>query len=585
MARNINNITQTNGYSVIKPNINLNWSSAFMSKTNQGTGYCGKIIPVFIKELMPNQTVNLKNDIGIQFTPFIDNVLHTFRGEIITYFVPYRICAYMRAVETLSGETLEEGDQLKWKDYITGGKNGSITIYNELFNLKRAKAGNNNTLIHTLADYFGLPTHDLDSNYPKEGAIEEDGWKSTNMLLWNAYNLIYNTKLRNPDITAWKRMRTTNSIGEIGERQAAEINSVATGYWNADRFTRARTIQYRGNTPTVPLSTDAIRLYHNYIVNTEGQIDGTAIANNGLKATLRDGTEGKNNTTIFEAAESDPTLTGFIRQEIEHHTIPKLEGKFNLNDMLYNIALLKYETNNARMRPTYTDQLKYRWGITPQDSRFQEPEYISSNSFNIGIDTITQTSAGGDADSQGNQSYQGNITSQGWGSGSNLNTTYKAMEHGVIMSLMIIKPLGVYEGGLSRKWASGRTRFDFPTPEYMNLPDQKINKYELHMTGVLEDDEELFGWEQIYDEDRSELNQVCGYLRPSENAKYGHMTLARYFNSAPELNDEFLKCNPDMSRIKQFPNEPDFIFFLRTEIKTAMPMPLINDPIDIGLGN
>lgn len=331
MPRNINSITQVNGYSVIKPNINLNWSSAYMSKTNQGTGYCGKIIPVFIKELMPNQKVMINQDIGIQFTPFIDNILHTFKGELISYFVPYRICAYMRPVETLSGETLEEGDELKWKDFITGGKDGTITTYDQNINIKLAKQANNNTLIHTLTDYFGYPTHDLDNDYPTSQATESNGWKSINALLHNAYNLIYNVKLRNPDITSWKPMKIVGTNPSSG--QLKQINEVATGYWNADRFTRARTIQYRGNTPTVPLSTDAIRLYHNYIVNTEGQIDGSAIANNGLKATLRDGTEGQNNTTIFEAAESDPTLTGFIRQEIEHHTIPKLEGKFNLNDM------------------------------------------------------------------------------------------------------------------------------------------------------------------------------------------------------------------------------------------------------------
>ena len=147
---------------------------------------------------------------------------------------------------------------------------------------------------------------------------------------------------------------------------------------------------------------------------------------------------------------------------------------------------------------------------------------------------------------------------------------------------MIIRPLSVYEGGLERFWWGDRTRFDYPTPELMNTPDNKIWKGELKFTGVTENDKGLFGWQSIYDEYRTMTNQVCGLLRPSLNDGLKTYTLARFFESQPAtINNTFLLCKPPMDRIKQYTNQPDFIFFHRAEMKTAMPMPLINEPVNI----
>ena len=47
--------------------------------------------------------------------------------------------------------------------------------------------------------------------------------------------------------------------------------------------------------------------------------------------------------------------------------------------------------------------------------------------------TATATTTSGDLDN----TYQGNISSQGWGSG-NSKKLYTAQEHGIIMTLMIL---------------------------------------------------------------------------------------------------------------------------------------------------
>lgn len=588
MPRNLNNITQANGYTVQKPSIPLEWSSSYQAKTNQGTGDCGRIIPVFFRELMPNQSVNISQDVAIQFTPFISNLFHEIKGELITYFVPYRICAFMRDTESIDGETLQEADQLKWEAFIDGGLNGQDTTNLDTISLKKLRntyTGKGNVggeiLTGTLADYFGMPLH-LEAS----STAEED---PPNALLWNAYNLIYNTKLRNPDITTWKQMKYTTAL--YGYDTNAAVNSTALGYWNADRFTRARKIQLRGIAPTIPMTNELMQLAIKF--STTQLEDGTGTSINGLSRNpliTSSGDIGQENEELqigMNAGSQNPGYAGPGSTKVTAKAIlPKdsTNAAIDYNEFLYNLAILKYETNNARIKPRYTEFLKYRFGIIPQDSRFQEPEWVDSSSFNIGVDTVTATGNGSftaSGESTARTSTLGEITGQGWGGGQKMSYNFKAQEHGVLMTLLIIKPLGVYEGGLDRHWWGFRKRFDFPTPELMNTPDVKIWKGELKFTGVENDDKQLFGWQSIYDEDRTMTNQVCGLLRPSLNEGLKTYTLARFFANQPTINNDFLLCKPPMDRIKQYINQPDFIFFHRAEMKTAMPMPLINEPVNI----
>lgn len=583
MPRNLNNITQTNGYTVVKPNIRNIWSAMYMAKTHSSTGNCGKIIPVFHRELIPGQTVNIDQDVAIQFTPFVTNLFHEINGELISYFVPYRICAFLRDRETLDDDIEQEADQLKWEAYITGGKSGRDTQKLPLFSLKHLRWEVENASSTTegakewiggLCDYFGMPIH-----LPaiRGGDNGYDG-PLPNQLLHQAYNMIYNVKLRNPDFTSWKWTTMTGGNGA----HDCQCNAVKTAYWNADRFTRARAIQLRGAAPAIPISNEtvelAIQLKGGQTTTSQtGTVSG--LINPPLTTVNQDDgsvTIGVTGQGSFQGS-SSPNIKGTA-------TIPEniMNSSLNLNELLYNIGILQYETNMARVKPRYTDFLNSQFGIIPQDSRFQEPEWVSSNSFNVGIDTITAT-ATTDADET---AKQGNITSQAWGGGRSLRSEYRAQEHGVFMTLMIIKPKSVYEGGLERMLWSTRTRFDFPIPELMNLPDQKIYRGELKYTAT-ENDTELFGWEQIFDEYRTMTNQVTGMLRPSlygntTNPGLSTYTLARFFQEAPTtINEDFLLCKPDMKRIKQYQNQPDFIFFVRSEMRTAIPMPMITNPINI----
>lgn len=582
MSRNINNISQTNGYNVTKPNIPEFWSDQYKGKTHSTSGDLGKIIPIYWRECQPGEKINLSHQIGIQFTPFVVNLLHELKGEIIDYFVPYRISAFLREVESIDGDTYEEADQIKWDAFITGGKTGQDNQNLPRFNPKRVKWGmiqNGGKIEHSLLDYF----YNLQHVTASPTADQE---LTVNTLKLNVYNLIYNECLRNPDFTPFKKMSGATNLTDW-----KEIAETATAYWMNDRYTRARKYQIRGAMPEIPISSETYTDYIKWETKKGTTGTGQNILWNQLGNTeTPTGTTSSDEKTLtlgLQAADtqSQTAVPGFAGQPIEikgAYEVPGVSATMNYTDFLYNLHMLQYLANNARMKPRYSEYLKYRYGIIPGDARMHEPEWINSFSFDLSVDAVTAT-AGGTApssDPSTTNPYQGNITGQAWGFGKQENRSiYECKEHGMWMSLLIVRPANVYEGGLEKIDRGDRDRFSFPLPEFMNLPDEEIRGSELYFTGEYKDDEHSLGYEQIYDYYRSETNIVSGYLRPSLNGGLGMYTLARKFENPVELNDSFLKCVPDMQRIKQYPDQPDMLIFHRETINEAINLPIVNNPV------
>lgn len=588
MSRNLNNITQNNGYNVMKPQIPEYWSDQFKASTHQTTGDVGKIIPIYWRECIPGEKINMNHDIAIQFTPFMTNVMHEFKGEIMDFFVPYRIAAFLRTTETIDGEEREEGDQLKWDAFITGGLSGNDTQRIPSFGAYQAKVNMATAgipITQSLLDYF----YNLQNvtGYPQSGRD-----LGISYLKCNVYNLIYNECLRNPDITPFKRMLLSSGMTAADQ---AEIFTTATGYWLNDRYTRARKTQIRGAMPEFPISSEEFTKYAEWEQRLETSVGGgAAIKTTGLDTSTitsevpsilpfaEEPGGPKTKLSIgMMSTDQDNKLAGIPSTISAKVKIPSISATLNYTDFLYTLAQLKYMANNSRIKPRYTDFLRYRWGVIPEDSRMQEPEWINSFSFDIAIDTIESTSGGARPSGGTGSDYQGNITSQAWGFGNqNKNAIYECKEHGMWMSLLIVRPGNVYEGGLEKIDRPDRDRFDFPIPEYVNLPDEKILSSELYYTGS-KDDDTLLGYESIYDYYRTETNRVSGYFRPSMSGGLGTYTLARSFENPVTLNDSFLLCKPEMQRIKQYPNQPDMLIFHRETIQEAINLPIINDPVAV----
>jgi hypothetical protein len=545
---NVNKINQNNDYNVGKPKIDREYSSIKMNAVYSGTGDMGYLIPAHHHELLPSQRITLNVDIGLQFNPFVSNLFHEINGEILCHFVPFRLL----------------WDE--WETFIIGGIDGQDATEHPTMSLKElweatSETVADRTLIHTLADYFHMP---INWDFASE---DEDATKPSAFLWW-AYNRIYNDHIRIIDF------ETT----EIDQ----DNNELLRGNWDWDYFTRSRVYQQRGLTPTVPVSDELEQLAHT--LESDLSIDAAdAVEYDSNVSPVQLGTT--NSTLTSNATDTDGIQTALEKQKITDisgiadHELDQLG--MNLNDFLIALGIMRVQINNAKIQPKYIEQLQARFGIYPEDARLQRPEYVGSKYFPVTTETVTQTSYG---DTDSGQTPQGNITGQAWGGNNkgSLSFSYEAKEHGLLFTQFIIRPKGVYEGGLQKRDVR-KTRFDYATPELSNLPDVEVYRRELMYTG--DDgtsDDVLFGWQGIYEEYRTLMNQVCGLLRPSEENGLHSMTLARYWDPTgedyPSLNKEFVGCDPDQDRILQYVDEPAFMFFIRNQIFTALPLPLQSEP-------
>nr|DAI49539.1 MAG TPA: Major capsid protein [Microviridae sp.] len=594
---NINQLNQNNNYSFGKPNVENIFSTLLLRQSNTTTGEVGKIIPILVREMQPNQQINVLQSLNIQFTPLVSNLLHQVGGEINHYFVPYRILwdkweTFITGGETgveeppLPNYTLKDvisfiGDKLQklkkteyeefleiCKKYILKTNYEIETI--EKFNKYKEQA--TKALLQTNWDYLGMPLGEyllfflaenknnlkrtqFNTNAIKKlefGEITPEQIKyfenednfDINKLNFMAINKIYND---------WVRVMDWEPEKKLDELEANTAN------WNWDYFTRARRYQLRGAMPTIP-----VNILHTHKFNIKLQ-DGNNNIINGINTADRIGITLKDNfVTTEEDTPQGIQLAPAKSIQFSVEKSPNQQARLEFDDIMTAAALMSYYSTNAKIKPRYSEQLLARWNVRIQDARVQQAEYLGTEYIEITSQGIINTS-----------DKQGEITGQLWGNGQAMQGFYRAQEHGVFISELIIKPSNVYEQGINELYKH-QNKFDYATPEFVNLPDVPIKKREIDPLAT----DEVLGYKSIYDEYRTSTNLVTGLVRPSVNAGLGSYTLARNIQ-ARGTNFNFgriVKCIPDMERVKQFIDQPDFILIVVNEIKTIIPLPYQSTP-------
>lgn len=386
-------------------------------------------------------------------------------------------------------------------------------------------------------------------------------------LPFKAYNKFYNDWVRNFDYEPKRNLTDKN---------------IAVGKWSYDMYTRARRYQLRGAMPSVPV--EIPELSHTIITraneysNWESRDAIVQIPTNSNDTGYISTRAGEQKSKIGEGRPLDGQIkVGKLSTQGDkeyaisiapHGANGTGSASFNLFDFLTAGAIMNYYCNNAKIKPRYGEQLWARWGVSMQDARLQLAEFVNAQYFNITQNGIIQTSAQTSADS----TLQGNITGQMWGNGQ-IKTTYEAQEHGYLITLMLIKPKNSYERGVN-PLLQKVTKWDYATPELANIPDRPIFKKEI---APMSDKDAILGYKSIYDEYRTDINTVTGILRPSVGDGLGAHTLARLLPN--NVTMQYLtECIPDTPRIKQFTEQPDFIFSITKNIVTHIPLPYETRP-------
>jgi hypothetical protein len=446
-----------------------------LSHYKQFTCNQGELVPISVQEVLPGDSFQMSTNALVRLSPLVAPVMHPVHASIQHYFVPYRLI-------------MDD-----WESFITGGETGADATTFPTITLTPT-AG-------SLADYMGLP---LGTSI------------AVNALPFRAYALIYNEFYRDQDLQTALTIDTTDGADSTTNTTLQKAN------WTKDRFTSSRDSSQKGSEVTIPLGTYAPVYGHSMdfddVADTNNFFNVYNSAGGALRSMKADG----NNLYGAASAQGD----GELRADLTNASTA------SINDLREAFALQSFAEHRMLFGGRYSEYLKFL-GIRYSDGRLDRPEFLGGGRQTVQFSEVLQT---------GVDSTDGGLgTLGGHGITAMKSNRFRRFfeEHGLIVSLMCVKPKPMYHQGVQKMW-SKTTKEDFFQYELEGIGQEEVLNKEVYVghsspTGT-------FGYQNRYDEYRYSVDTVAGDFRPGQSLE--EWTMARDFSSDPALNSTFVTCSP-----------------------------------------
>jgi hypothetical protein len=498
-----------------------------LSHDKKFTMKMGELTPIFSQEVLPGDKWNVKTTQLLRLAPMIAPIMHQITCYTHYFYVPNRI--------------LWDG----WQDFITGGADGEREPQHPFIQFGQNVNGLQG--VGSLSDYLGLPV-----------ANTVTGQYDVNALPFAAYQKIYDDYYRDQNLitSTWEKL--TDGNNSLSYNKWLKIRKRA---WQHDYFTSALPWTQRGPEATIPLGQTAPIMFNP--TGTEDNVTkviGGAIAN------------GYNNFKTNSSGQLQAELVGTsakINIDNSANLVTDLSGATasSIIDLRRAFKLQEFLEKNARGGARYNESILAHFGVTTSDGRLQRPEYLGGGATPITISEVLQTS-----DSAQDLTPQGNMAGHGISLGQNSKVNYRAEEHGWIIGIMSIMPKTQYSQGIPRQLRKF-TKFDYYFPSFAHIGEQPIYNEELYAVDTA-DDFTIFGYTPRYAEYKYVPSTIHGEMRTTLN--FWH--LGREFSSKPNLNQNFVECNPDADRVFAVSGEEHFYVHQHYKVKANRKMPYFGKP-------
>lgn len=488
-------------------------SKLCLSNFHNSTFKMGYLYPCNCMEVLPGDTIQMSTSVFLRMAPMVAPVMHPTYMFKHDFFVPSRVIA---------NKIREDGGaDFDFESFITGGPDGTDSQV-----IPKVVLNKTNSPVGSLPDAFGIPVQN----------IAEGGSISVNMFPFVAYMMIWNEYYRDQTLqesivfSGWKDGLTPDSPLYL-----------LKPCWSKDYFTTATPNPQLGPQVTIPVNLTSSG-GEPLITATTTLSGGGFSGQKTLKTSEQNlAVKGFSNGIGFEDYSSSsnpvyPSAANIVynnptaKTDVTWNGGPDTQGNINVNDVREAMAIQRFEEHRSLYGARYDDYLRFL-GVRPQDARLQLPEYLGGFSAPVQFSEVLQTSAG-------EYGGVGDLYGHGISAGRSRRIRRFIPEHGYIISVICVRPIPVYSQGLERMWSKSN-RLDIWQKELEHIGQQEVLNSEVYADGT-EQDGNVFGYQNRYDEYRRGVNIVTGEFRTNQN----FWTLAREFSNRPALNGSFVQCNP-----------------------------------------
>lgn len=537
----------------------------------------GKLIPVFVDEVLPGDTTRMSVNYFARLATPIKPIMDNIYLDWFFFFVPNRL-----VWEHWQNFCFEQEDPEDNTDYVIP------TV--------SATGNSDNAYIGSLWDYFGLPVN------------TSGNLSGISALPFRGVYLIYNEWFRDENLQKSVKIQKGDTNEVLNSARSSEQPSwVFASDTNIfpglacpprgkrhDYFTSALPWTQKGPGVSIGLAGTASivnpsPLSDYFLTSNSDQLaavsayGGDASSSGGKRVASGTGT-----ITFNRLSDSNwSSVGGFAgnsSSDIDVHAYPgsnlltnnsyvDLDSSsiFTINSLRTAFQMQKFYERLARGGSRYTEVLRSFFGVVSPDARLQRPEFLGSFTKMVNVNPIAQTSA------TDNTSPQGNLSAYGVTAAKFHGFTKSFVEHGYIFGFVCARADLTYQQGINKMWLRS-TVYDFYWPTFAHLGEQAIELREIYAQGS-EADNSVFGYQERYAEYRYKPSQITGKFRSSVvNGSLDKWHLSQFFSSAPTLNEEFIVENPPIERIIAVPSEPEFLLDVGFRYITIRPMPMFGTP-------
>lgn len=513
----------------------------------------GDIVPIYVDEVLPGDTISLTQNSLVRMATPIYPVMDNCYMDIYYFFCPNR---------------------LLWEHWenLMGQNDDSYWAPKTEYSIPQTTAPSGGWNAGTIADYMGIPT--------KIANI------SVNSLPFRAYARIWNEWFRDENlqqpVVQYTDDRTTNGSNSYGSPYDTQAGGepLKAGKMH-DYFTSCLPEPQKGEASAVPvqmaINPEVITTSRNHDIGGTAlfwsPINGKPTINKAyyIGADFRTSTEYAIAETSNEYKQtSSPIMMAPSNLELRESST---NSTITINELRQAIAIQQILEADARGGTRYTELLKNEFGVTSPDSRLQRSEYIGGTRIPINISQVIQQSATDTTSPQGNTAAYSLTTSR------NKMMTYSATEHGYILGLAVIRVDHSYQQGLRRMWSRKR-RFDFYHPMLANLGEMEVLNKEIYCQGN-DTDDDVFGYQEAWADYRYHPNMVTGEMRSNYVQSLDAWHYADYYKKLPVLSSEWIqegKENVDRTIAVQSEISHQFIANFYFEQTWTRPMPIYSVP-------